>query len=170
MLHDAGRSNLALSDSPEGWEGVGSSREVQEGGDIYIYLWLIHVDTWQKQTQYCKATVLQFKVNLKAHWKSKSCSLGMQKKEKYRDGTGGTWIWIKIPQVRVWTLTSTTQCWGDGTFYTESTAHTEKAEREPALTADTALKSEATASRFRGCWPGSGLGFRRTSLPSPFPW
>ena len=56
-----------LSDNSEGWERVGSGREVQEGGDIYIYLWLIHVDTWQKPTQYCKATVLQFKVNLKTH-------------------------------------------------------------------------------------------------------
>ena len=26
----------------------------------YVYLWLIHVDVWQKPTQYCKATILQF--------------------------------------------------------------------------------------------------------------
>ena len=147
--------------------GRGGKQQLQEGGDIYIYLWLIHADTWQKPTQYCKATVLQFKVNLKTHWKLKSCSLGIQKKEKYRDGTGGTWIWIKIPQVRVWTLTSTTQSRGDGTFYTESRAHTKKAEREPALTVDTALKSEATASRFRGCRPGSDLGCGWTSPPLP---
>ena len=25
------------------------------------YLWLIHVDVWQKPTQYCKAIILQFK-------------------------------------------------------------------------------------------------------------
>ena len=25
----------------------------------YVYLWLIHVDVWQKPTQYCKAIILQ---------------------------------------------------------------------------------------------------------------
>ena len=30
---------------------------------IYIYLWLIHADIWQKPTQYCKAIVLQLKIN-----------------------------------------------------------------------------------------------------------
>jgi len=38
-----------------GWEGK------RKG--IYVYLWLIHVDVWQKPTQYCKATILQVKVN-----------------------------------------------------------------------------------------------------------
>ena len=42
-----------------------------------------------------------------------------------------------------------------------------KAEREPALTVDMALKSEATASRIRGHPPGSDLGCRRTSPPLP---
>ena len=28
----------------EGWDGDGDRREVQKGGDIYIYLWLIHVE------------------------------------------------------------------------------------------------------------------------------
>jgi len=27
----------------------------------YVYLWLIHVDGWQKPTQYCKAIILQLK-------------------------------------------------------------------------------------------------------------
>ena len=27
----------------------------------YIYLWLIHVDVWQRPTQYCKAIILQLK-------------------------------------------------------------------------------------------------------------
>ena len=35
-------------------------REVQEGEDICI-LWLIHVDVWQKPTQYCKVIILQLK-------------------------------------------------------------------------------------------------------------
>ena len=38
----------------EGWGGEGHGREVQEGGDIYIYFWLIHVDVWQKPTKFCK--------------------------------------------------------------------------------------------------------------------
>ena len=29
----------------------------------YIYLWLIHVDVWQKPTQFCKAFILQLKNN-----------------------------------------------------------------------------------------------------------
>ena len=29
----------------------------------YVYLWLNHVDIWQKQTQHCKAIILQLKIN-----------------------------------------------------------------------------------------------------------
>ena len=29
----------------------------------YVYLWVIHVDVWQKPTQYCKAIILQLKIN-----------------------------------------------------------------------------------------------------------
>ena len=28
----------------EGWGGEGDGREFQKGGNIYIYLWLIHVE------------------------------------------------------------------------------------------------------------------------------
>ena len=31
----------------------------------YVYLWLIHVDVWQKPTQFCKAIILRFKNKLK---------------------------------------------------------------------------------------------------------
>ena len=31
----------------------------------YVYLWLIHVDMWQKATQYGKAIILQLKINKK---------------------------------------------------------------------------------------------------------
>ena len=31
---------------------------------INVYLWLIHVVIWQKSTQYCKAIILQLKINL----------------------------------------------------------------------------------------------------------
>ena len=32
-------------------------------GNPYVYLWLIHVDIWQKPTQYCKTIILQLKIN-----------------------------------------------------------------------------------------------------------
>ena len=41
---------------------MGGRRKVQEGG-THVYLWLICGDVWQKPTQYCKATILQFKIN-----------------------------------------------------------------------------------------------------------
>ena len=28
-----------------------------------VHLWLIHVDVWQKPAQYCKAMILQLKIN-----------------------------------------------------------------------------------------------------------
>ena len=31
--------------------------------ETYVRLWLIHVDVWQKPTQYCKAIILQLKIN-----------------------------------------------------------------------------------------------------------
>ena len=44
-----------------GWE-VGEKFK-REG--IYVYLWLIHVDVWQKPTQHCKAIILQLKIKNK---------------------------------------------------------------------------------------------------------
>ena len=63
----AGSSKSRLCDNLEGWDGVGS-RFTREG--TYVYLRLIHVDIWQKQTQYCKAIVLQLKINLRNKMKS----------------------------------------------------------------------------------------------------
>ena len=40
----------------EGWD----AREIQKGG-IYVYLWLIHIEVWQKTTKICKAIILQLK-------------------------------------------------------------------------------------------------------------
>ena len=41
-----------------GWEmGEGFRKE-----GTYVYLWLIHVDVWQKPTQCCKAILLQSKI------------------------------------------------------------------------------------------------------------
>ena len=37
----------------------------------YVYLWLIHVDIWQKITKFCKAIILQLKRNVKRKKKLK---------------------------------------------------------------------------------------------------
>ena len=47
-----------LCDNLEGWDGVGGGREVKRKGTC-VYLWHIHVDVWQKPTQFCTAIVLQ---------------------------------------------------------------------------------------------------------------
>jgi len=57
LLYNTGSSNVVLCDNLEG------GREVQEGGDVYIYLWLIHVDKWQKPSQCCTAIIVQLKIN-----------------------------------------------------------------------------------------------------------
>ena len=78
-----------VSDNLEEWDGMGGGREVQEGGDILTPM----ADVWQKPTQYCKAVILQVKINfnLKAHththtqatqgplcFKNKSCKNGSE--------------------------------------------------------------------------------------------
>ena len=55
-LFEAGNPNLVLCDNLEGWCGEGGGWEVQEGG-TYIYLWLIHVDVWQKPSEYCEVFI-----------------------------------------------------------------------------------------------------------------
>ena len=56
-LYDAGRSTLS---SVTTWRGGMGGREDQP----HVYLWLIHVDVWQKPAQYCKAIILQFKIKI----------------------------------------------------------------------------------------------------------
>ena len=46
-----------------GWKEGG--RFKKEG--TYVYLWLIHVDVWQKPTQYCKVIILQLKKRTNSH-------------------------------------------------------------------------------------------------------
>ena len=62
VLCDPGSSNRVLYDNLVGWDGVGHGREIQEGG-AYVYLWLIHVDIWQKPTQYYQGITRQLKIN-----------------------------------------------------------------------------------------------------------
>ena len=59
LLYEAGSSDPVLRDNPEGWDGLGGGRD-----GTCVYLWLIHVDIQQKQTKYCKATILQLKINI----------------------------------------------------------------------------------------------------------
>ena len=50
--------SLVLCENLDRWDGVGR-RFKREG--THVFLWLIHVDVWQKLMQYCKATILQLK-------------------------------------------------------------------------------------------------------------
>ena len=47
---------IEFGDGGRGWE-------VLVEGVVYVYLWLIPVDVWQKPTQYCKAIILQLNIN-----------------------------------------------------------------------------------------------------------
>ena len=58
-MHETGRSGLVHWDDPEGWDGEGGGKGVQDGG--HMYTWLIHVNAWQKPLQYCKVISLQLK-------------------------------------------------------------------------------------------------------------
>ena len=62
LLYDSGNSTRG---SLTTWRG-GMGREVggmskREG--TYVSLWLIQADVWHKSTKYCKAIILQLKIN-----------------------------------------------------------------------------------------------------------
>ena len=42
--------------------GLDVGERLQREG-TYVCLWLIHVDVWQEPTQFCKAIILQLKIN-----------------------------------------------------------------------------------------------------------
>ena len=48
-MRDTGCLGLVHWDDPEGWYGEVGGWGVQDGEDVYIYLWWIHVDLWQNQ-------------------------------------------------------------------------------------------------------------------------
>ena len=56
-MHEAGHSKPVPWDNPEGWDGEGGGRGVQNG-ETLVHTWLIHVGIWQKPPQYCKAIIL----------------------------------------------------------------------------------------------------------------
>ena len=51
-----------LCDNLEGWNGREVGGSFRRDG-TYAYLHMIHVDVWQKPTQYCKTIILQLKIN-----------------------------------------------------------------------------------------------------------
>ena len=59
-MHDAGNTKLVLCDNLEGWgeEGGGKGGSGERG---HIWLWPVHVDIWQKPSEYCKVIILQLK-------------------------------------------------------------------------------------------------------------
>ena len=77
LLYDAGTSNPVLCDNLEGQDGVGGKFK-KEG--TYIHLWLIHVDVWQKPTQYCKVIILQLKIQKR--WGTEGMGVYHKKGEK----------------------------------------------------------------------------------------
>ena len=54
---------MVFCDNLEWWDWVGGEEKAQEKGDMYTYD--IQQRVWQNPTQYCKAIILQLKVNLK---------------------------------------------------------------------------------------------------------
>ena len=60
-MHEAGYPKLVLWDNPDGlgWEGGGGEFGM---GEMHVYLWPIHVDVWQKPSQYCKVIIFQWKL------------------------------------------------------------------------------------------------------------
>ena len=58
-MHETGCSGLVHWDDPEGWDGEGGGRGVQDGG--HVHLWVIHVNAWREPRQYCKVISLQLK-------------------------------------------------------------------------------------------------------------
>ena len=51
LMHEAGHSTLVHWDNPEGWDGEGGGKRVQDQG-THVHPWLIHVNVWQKPPQY----------------------------------------------------------------------------------------------------------------------
>ena len=53
LMHEAGQSKPVHWDNPEGWDGEGGEKGVQDEG-THVHPWLIHVNVWQKPPQYYK--------------------------------------------------------------------------------------------------------------------
>ena len=60
LLYGSGNSNRGSVSTWRGGMGREMGGRLQREG-IYVYLWLIHVEVWQKTTKFCKAIILQLK-------------------------------------------------------------------------------------------------------------
>jgi len=58
-MHETWHSKLVHWDDPEGCDGEGGGRGLRDGG--HMYMWLIHINVWQKPQQYCKVISIQLK-------------------------------------------------------------------------------------------------------------
>ena len=87
-MDEAGCSGLVHWDDPEGWDGEGDWRQVQDGGTP-VHLWLILVNVWWKPPQYCKVTT-QIKISKLIFFKNLhilfTLKLRLLKKKKKRMG------------------------------------------------------------------------------------
>jgi len=63
---------------------------------IFIYLWVIHVAVWQKPAQYCKAIILQLKINIKKKERKVLSYLGIET-EKEVTVPHRWWSWPLMP-------------------------------------------------------------------------
>ena len=59
-MHETGLSKPVHWDNPEGWDGEGGGRRVQDRG-THVHPWRIHVNVWQTPPQYCKVISPQLK-------------------------------------------------------------------------------------------------------------
>ena len=62
-MHETGHSGPVHWDDPEGGDGEGGGRGIQDGG-THVHPWLIHVNVWQKPPQYRTVISLQSKNKL----------------------------------------------------------------------------------------------------------
>ena len=58
LMPEVGHSELVVQDNPQGWDGEGCGRGVQDG-ETHVHPWVIHIYIWQKASQYCKVIILQ---------------------------------------------------------------------------------------------------------------
>jgi len=63
LLYGLGNSNRGPVTTWRGGVGREMGRRLKREG-MYVYLWLIHVEVWQKPTKFCKAIIFQLKNKL----------------------------------------------------------------------------------------------------------
>ena len=52
-MHETGRSGLVHWDNPEGWDGEGRGKRVQDGGHMYTHGWFMSASAAAKLLQSC---------------------------------------------------------------------------------------------------------------------